>query len=126
MTDRATRSSWKACPPTGPLDEIDYTDTFDREEWNALQQGLVPLDMDDRWFLFCEGTTLYCHRSWTGKLIYRIEFDLTQTGGAAVAKAEVIQVHHEGKQVHSEKDAALLAYLIRSVCLGQDLPFPGF
>ena len=30
--------------------------------------------MEDKWFWFMEGNTLYAHRSWTGYCIYRIDF----------------------------------------------------
>jgi len=40
----------------------------------ALRRGHVPREMEDKWFWFMEGDTLYAHRSWTGICAFRIDF----------------------------------------------------
>jgi len=32
----------------------------------VLKMGNIPQQMEDKWFWYCEGNTLYAHRSWTG------------------------------------------------------------
>ena len=48
--------------------------TFTDEEMDALRYGNIPREMEDKWFWYMEGDTLYAHRSWTGFCIYQIEF----------------------------------------------------
>ena len=40
----------------------------------ALRRGNIPQAMEDKWFWYMEGNTLFVHRSWTGACIYRIDF----------------------------------------------------
>ncbi|MBQ6262262.1 MAG: hypothetical protein IJK58_01960 [Clostridia bacterium] len=48
--------------------------SFSEEEMNALRLGHIPQAMEDKWFWYTEGQTLFAHRSWTGYCIYRIDF----------------------------------------------------
>lgn len=47
---------------------------FSAEQIAALRRGNIPKEMEDKWFWFMEGDTLYAHRSWTGICVYRIDF----------------------------------------------------
>lgn len=70
----ARRDDWK----TEPMPERHVTFVLDRvfseAEMAALRCGHVPQAMEDKWFWYMEGSTLFAHRSWTGYCIYRIEF----------------------------------------------------
>lgn len=44
------------------------------QQMAALRRGNIPQEMEDKWFWFMEGDTLFAHRSWTGICVYRIEF----------------------------------------------------
>ena len=48
--------------------------SFTNEEMDVLHLGNIPKEMEDKWFWYMEGTTLWAHRSWTGYCIYRIDF----------------------------------------------------
>ena len=48
--------------------------SFSDAEMNALRRGHIPQAMEDKWFWYMEGDTLYAHRSWTGYCIYIIRF----------------------------------------------------
>ena len=48
--------------------------SFSEGEMAALRRGNVPQAMEDKWFWYMEGSTLWAHRSWTGYCIYRIDF----------------------------------------------------
>lgn len=43
-------------------------------QMEALRRGHIPEQMEDKWFWYMEGDTLFAHRSWTGFCIYRIDF----------------------------------------------------
>lgn len=70
----ARRDDWK----TKPMPERHETFTLDRsfsdEEMAALRRGDIPQSMEDKWFWYMEGSTLWVHRSWTGYCIFRIDF----------------------------------------------------
>ena len=48
--------------------------SFTPEQMKALRKGNIPQEMEDKWFWYMEGDTLFAHRSWTGFCIYRIDF----------------------------------------------------
>lgn len=48
--------------------------TFTAQQMAALRKGNIPQEMEDKWFLFMEGDTLFAHRSWTGYCIFCIDF----------------------------------------------------
>ena len=48
--------------------------SFSESEMNALRCGNIPQAMEDKWFWYMEGWTLWAHRSWTGYCVYRIDF----------------------------------------------------
>ncbi len=43
------------------------------KQTEILRKGHVPQGMEDKWFWFMEGDTLYACRSWTGCCIYRVD-----------------------------------------------------
>lgn len=123
MTDAATRSSWKTAGLDRPLDPVDYTDTFTDAEFAGIQRGLVPKDMDDKWFIFFEDPILYLHRSWTGNLIFTVELSAVP-GGARVLHAYVVRDQDTYSRASNEEAAKLLPWLVRGLLLRQDFPFP--
>ena len=44
------------------------------DEYSKIQSGLIPHQMEDRWFIYFDKGKLYCHRSWTGCCIYVAHF----------------------------------------------------
>ena len=43
-------------------------------QMKVLRQGHIPKEMEDKWFWYMQGDTLFAHRSWSGFCIYRIDF----------------------------------------------------
>ena len=70
----ARREDWKTEPMPEKYESFVLCRSFSEAEMEALRRGNVPKEMEDKWFLYMEGTTLYAHRSWTGVCIYRIDF----------------------------------------------------
>lgn len=70
----AKREDWKITEmPEKNTTFILYRD-FSDNQIAALRTGNVPQAMEDKWFWFMEGDTLYAHRSWTGICVFRIDF----------------------------------------------------
>ena len=112
------RGDWKTVPPAGPFARLPYSDSFSQTEFEALQRGLLPSAMEDKWFVFYEAPTLFLHRSWTGELIYR------QTLEPRADRAVVTAADVSAKYEADSMQAKLLPWVIRGVLLGQDVPFP--
>ena len=86
LTQRVTRSSWKILPLPEEREHFDLPLVFAESQAETLRHGLIPLDMNDRWFIFFEEEWLYFHRSWTGDCIFGVRIDET-SGGARVVDA---------------------------------------
>jgi hypothetical protein len=102
---------------------LGYTGEFSSEEFDRISRGLIPYAMEDKWFIYLDGNTLYMHRSWTGNCIYQVEFE-------AVAEKHIVRcalVNRDQTQYKSTDDvydAALLHFLISNLLLGKQDEFP--
>ena len=70
----ARRGDWKTLPMPEEHEAFVLTRSFSEEEMDALRCGHIPEEMEDKWFWYMEGDTLWAHRSWTGYCIYQIDF----------------------------------------------------
>ena len=70
----AHRNDWKTEAMPERHETFALNRSFSNEEMDALSCGNVPRAMEDKWFWYMEGSTLFAHRSWTGYCIYRIDF----------------------------------------------------
>jgi len=118
----ATRDTWKALP-AGPMASFTYGATFSDAEYDAIRRGLIPHEMEDKWFIFWEADTLYIHRSWTGACIYQIAFRVSPSG-VEVAQAAVAAGSEHYRRRSDVEEAALVDFLIRGLLLHQTVPFP--
>ncbi len=73
-TRAARRGDWKTLPMPERNETFVLHRSFTEAEMAALRRGHVPQAMEDKWFWFMEGSTLWAHRSWTGHCIYWIDF----------------------------------------------------
>lgn len=70
----AERYDWKTTEMPGKHDTFVLHRPLNPQQMKALRRGNIPKQMEDKWFWFMEGDTLFAHRSWTGYCIYRIDF----------------------------------------------------
>lgn len=70
----AERNDWKTLDMPGKCERFILLRDITAQQMSALRKGNIPQEMEDKWFWFMEGDTLYAHRSWTGICIYRIDF----------------------------------------------------
>ncbi len=73
-TKIACRNDWKNEPMPEQHDSFVFVRSFSDEKMAALHCGNIPQAMEDKWFWYMEGSTLWAHRSWTGYCIYQIDF----------------------------------------------------
>ena len=72
----AVKGDWKVSDMPAQCETFMLKRFISREQMTLLRQGHVPKAMEDKWFWYMEGDTLYAHRSWTGYCIYRIDFSM--------------------------------------------------
>ena len=71
----AVKTDWETKEMPKRHAEFTMERKFTPEEVENLRFGNVPQAMEDKWFVYMEGDTLFAHRSWTGYCIYIVEFD---------------------------------------------------
>jgi hypothetical protein len=69
----ATRESWKNDPMSETRSRIPYDRTFTKSEFERITRGIVPEEMEDKWFVFYEAPWLWLHRSWSGLAAFGIK-----------------------------------------------------
>jgi hypothetical protein len=67
----ATPASWEH-KPFKEVVPIPYQATFDAAQFARLRMGLVPQEMENKWFIYFDEPYLCVHRSWTGQPVYRL------------------------------------------------------
>lgn len=96
---------------------------FSPQEIMLIRAGLVPKEMEDKWFIYWKDDTLFFHRSWTGNCIYVVRFavedDIYQ-----IIEADVNRDPQQYKETSDKRDAEMIFYLVDVLLLHQDAVFP--
>lgn len=73
----AQRKDWKIIEEIHQdnSDEIGIAWECSATEKEYLAQGLTPLEMEEKWFVYCENDQIHYFRSWTGIEIFRGQFE---------------------------------------------------
>lgn len=118
---KAIAESWKREPFTEGV-VLAYRAEFNAAQFERLREGLIPQQMEDKWFVYYDEPFLYWHRSWSGKPVYRLEFafdgDIARVMDAQISKA---MGANEAELAHQ---TLMLDFLISNLMLGQAKPFP--
>ena len=107
----ATKLSWKTLPMPDRHTPLALDFTLNAGQAQRMQQGFIPVAMEQHWFSYFEHDTLFLHRSWTGYLIYRVSFVPDGTGLRATS-AVVNRDREQYGNTDDEHDRRLLASLI--------------
>lgn len=91
---------------------------FSPEEMERIRRGFQSGDMDDKWFLYFSGDHLYMHRSWSGHLIYDVQFTFDSKGGAYVSEVVVNRDPQQHGNANEDEDRKLLEHVIHYHLLG--------
>ena len=116
----ARRDSWTT-EAFGEVEPIPYRASLCAEEFERVKAGLIPEQMEDKWFIYYEEPSLFLHRSWTGNPRYRIDWE-PHEGGARVRQA--CRAVGKSPMSDSEYEAKLLGFLVSNLLLGRREPFP--
>lgn len=80
----ATKNDWSDLQPMPPLyEDLKIELHFNGSHMRNLRRGFIPVDQDQKWFLYFEDNILHIHRSWTGLKMYEVLFDDDDEGGVA-------------------------------------------
>ena len=104
----AERNDWKTCEMPQQNETFIYHREFTDSQMAALRRGNIPQEMEDKWFWYMEGNTLFAHRSWTGYCIFRMDFKENND--------HVVTVNRDPDQFGSkgvEDDAKILTGLLK-------------
>ena len=103
---------------------IPYQAAFDSKQFARLKEGLIPREMEDKWFIYYEEPHLFLHRSWgTGRPVYRLTLRNTRNG-AKVTEAMWSKDLAGASKWGKNYEVALLDFLVSNLLLGQAKPFP--
>ena len=70
----AEKGDWNTSDMPAKHETFILTRHFTPQQMKALRKGNIPQAMEDKWFWYMEGNTLFAHRSWTGFCVYRVDF----------------------------------------------------
>jgi hypothetical protein len=109
----ANPSDWKIEPMPASSQALPFGAVYTPEQFRKIALGLVPEEMEDKWFIYYEEPWLYLHRSWTGYCIYKVRFRECPAG-VEVAEAFVNREQSQYTETDDESDVRLLKILLES------------
>lgn len=75
----ATKDTWINLPIDNPKQLEIYLE-FTESQFNKIKNGLIPEEMEDKWFIYYEEGFLHFHRSWTGHGLFKAKITKEPTG----------------------------------------------
>ena len=120
---KASKTDWKTKPIPFKKTELGYHQLFTNLEAETLLQGIIPKEMEDKWFVYFDDGWLYLHRSWTGHLIYWLKLDGSPSG-MRITESWVNRDPDEYNSSDTDYDKEMLNYLLNTFMLSKEVPFP--
>jgi hypothetical protein len=110
----ARSDSWKTVAMPQDCKVLSFYRTYTLKDFRSITIGLVPQEMEDKWFIYYEAPWLYLHRSWTGYCIYKVRFE-PDDAGVTVAEAIANRDPAQYTQTDDRRDAEILDRMIKSL-----------
>ena len=114
----ATAADWQNQPLPERRITLALDFTLDATETASLREGLIPHQMEDKWFIYCVENIVYLHRSWTGICIAVVHFTPDGEGLRAVS-ADVNREPDQYTGIDDHADIKLIENLLRSIPIEQ-------
>ena len=121
--ETATAASWQHKPLPEQRAPLPYERRFTAEEHARVAAGLVPLQTDDKWFIYLDDGVLRLHRAATGVCIYGVHLSV-EGEGSVVTAAWVSRATGEYTRTDDAYDVRLLSFLVDRLLLGKQAAFP--
>lgn len=74
VVTRATADSWETQPMPKEQIEVALNIKLSEERMQQVEMGIIPQEMEDRWFMYCSDGHMRWFRSWTGYCIFDAEY----------------------------------------------------
>ena len=119
---RTTKDMWKTIPIAENADQLPANKLYHLEQWDQISRGLMPEEMEDKWFIYEENYWVYFHRSWTGICIFKAHFSIQ--GENLVLDEAFVDAETLGENlVRKDRYQDFLYWLVDHFLLGKDIPF---
>ena len=115
----ATKARWQNHPIDNPK-KIDFSIHFNDKQFEKLKHGLIPQQMEDKWFIFYENDWLYFHRSWTGFGLYKAQL-IKEQDGYSIKEFWAERNHEKYENKDDNADIENISFLIARGLLGIDV-----
>jgi len=119
----AKKSDWKTEPMPAMRAVLSLERRFDPSEVAAIRRGVIPEEMEDKWFIYWNRNRLYFHRSWTGICVYVVRFKCNDAG-ASIVEAFANRDPAQYLESDDRRDEAMILFLIDVVLLHRPGEFP--
>ncbi len=116
MKDRQIR----AIASEDPHLDLGLSHSYTSSQFERIRQNFVPMDIDEKWFIYYKEPWLYIHRSGTGVCVYGVRFE-TSTDGASIVESWANRDSEQYQETSIESDRELCTFFIGTLLLGQDL-----
>lgn len=117
---RRTRPAEAGDQATTPMPalhvDIPVDRRFSAEEMERVRLGVLPDQMEDKWFIYWDDGRLHMHRSWTGMCIYIAQFTEDDAGWRMVS-LRANRDPDQYSQPDDAEDAAMAMFVINVVVL---------
>ena len=123
MITVAKSTDWKTQPLPSKRITVRLDRAFSPRQMKLIRRGLVPRQMEDKWFIYWKDDTLFFHRSWTGYCVYIVRF-VSESDSFKMIEADVNRDPKQYKVTSDERDAEMISYLIDVLLLRQKAAFP--
>lgn len=114
----AKPSDWKTEPLPSKRTTIPLDRLFSPDQMKEIHRGLVPEEMEDKWFIYWKDDTLFFHRSWTGFCVYVVRF-YPDAENCKMIRADVNRDPRQYTETNDAKDAETISFLIDLFLLRQ-------
>ena len=118
MNQIATKTTWQNHPIENPK-RIYIDMLFTYKQFSRLSIGLIPQQMEDKWFVYYENEWLYFHRSWTGYGMYQAKLN-KEISGYSIKEFLVERNQEKYRNEDDKTDIETFSFLITNVLLGND------
>ena len=119
----ATPSDWNTHPLPETRVEIRLSQRYSLPELEQIRQGVIPEEMEDKWFVYWLDDKLFFHRSWTGFCVYVVAFSC-DAEGVTIISADVNRDPEQYTCTDDAHDSKLILYLIDTLLLRRPTAFP--
>lgn len=119
----ASSDSHHRLPPPALRVDLGLSHSYTSSQFERIRQNSVPMDMDEKWFIYYEEPWLYFHRSGTGVCVYGIRFE-TSANGASIVESWVNRDSEQYQETSIESDRELCMFFIGTLLLEQEVEFP--